>query len=324
MRKRNVLSTLLLLCTIAPACDEASSVPEPEATPDTGADAAAAAALPFCPTAIDVFGYSNVLFSGCGGAGVPTNALPAGLFSPGTSGYDRTLAGRLQRRILADSDLTAKFGTTWRIRSCSQGGGVMDTFVSTAFDPQDTSGTTGKYLSMCTSSPGAMALYSANNVYDQWHGGGANTRPDDQATYASHWAARFQEFLDQRRYGAVLVSPQHEWHGEQGGSLANPDTCTWQRPTWNRAGLTRWRTDHPTVARVTEIGDLQDTFLRHHPCCATRGVTCEQDWFARSAPGQTGGGDGWVHFGCAGADALEAWWFDKLKTYLMARSFSCN
>lgn len=321
MHELKAVSSLLLFCTIVSACDEAPSVPEAQAPPDEAG--VAAAVLPFCPTTIDVFGYSNVLFSGCGGAAVPADNLGAGLFSPGTTGYDRTLAGRLQRRLQADRDLTAKFGASWRVRSCSQGGGVMDTFVSTPLDPQDTSGNTGKYRAMCTTSPAAMALYSANNVYDQWHGGGANALPDDQVTYAAHWAQRFQEFIDQRRYGAVLVSPQHEWHGEQGGSLANPDSCTWQRPTWNRAGLTRWRADHPTVARVAELGDMQDTFLRHHPCCATRGVPCEQDWFARGT-GSSGGGDGWVHFGCAGADALEAWWFDKLKAYLMTRSFSCN
>lgn len=313
-----MLMSGFILCNGLLACQEAPSVPE---SPDAGAAEltpapAATTALGFCPTSIDVFGYSNVLFSGCGGAGVPTTSLPAGLFSPGTSGYDKTLAGRLQARISADPQLVAKFGTQWKIRSCSQGGGVMSTFASTKLDSQETA--IGTNVTMCTSSPAPLLLYSANNVFDRFHGGGQGTTPDNQTTYAAHWAGYFQQFLDQRKPKAVLVSPQHEWHGEQGGSLSLPETCTWTRPTWNRAGLNRWRADHPTATNVTGVGDQQDVFRSHHPCCSRLGVACQSDWFSRTA-----GGDGWVHFGCAGADALETWWFNTLKSYLMNNQFTC-
>lgn len=304
------------------ACD-----PNPAMSPPTDArgettDAAAtidgSAALDFCPTRIDVFGYSNVMFSGCNGAAPAMGMEASGLFAPGSAGYDVTLAGRLQARLAADPELRARFGTEWHVRSCASGGGVLGTFSSV--DPDGgtaCSPSAGRFVDMCTSDPAPVALFSANNVYDRCHGGTSQPVQDNEATYAAHWASRFDNFVTTRAPRMLLVSPQHEWHGEQGGGLAKPATCAWKLPAWNRSGLERWRTAHPGATEVIDVGDLQEEFQRHHPCCAQLGVTCAANWFTGD------NADGWVHFGCAGAEALENMWFDALRAQLLGHNFTC-
>ena len=75
--------------------------------------------LSFCPTRIDVYGGTNTELAGCGGPGPTQQVGAAGFFSPGTSDYDATLAGRLQARLVADPDLLPVFGEGWKVRSCS-------------------------------------------------------------------------------------------------------------------------------------------------------------------------------------------------------------
>ncbi len=192
----------------------------------------------------------------------------------------------------------------------------MPTFVGTEYDPGDPSGRTGRNVTMCTNDPAPVILYSANDVTDTFHGGGLGAQPDDPETYARHWTDRFEEFRQARQPAALLVSPQHEWHGEQTGALGgDPEDCTWQRPAWNRRGLERWRAENPTATEVVDVGDLQDEFKQHHACCDVLGVACLESWFDQ--------GDGWVHFDCQGADALEEMWFGALRGYLLAHAFTC-
>lgn len=283
---------------------------------DASSSTTSGATFDFCPTEIDVFGYSNVMFSGCGGASVEN--LASGLFAPGEPGYDATLAGRLQARIAADPDLTAKFGPVWRVRSCAASGAVMGTFVDIT-PPGDCplEGPAGTNIEMCADEPAPVVLYSANNVYDRCHGGGSDTpTPDDEDGYAEHWASRFAAFVDDRGPGVLLTSAQHEWHGQQGGSLADPGSCSWSRPTWNRSGAAVWSRQYGPDPAVLMVGDLQDEFRAHHPCCEVLGEECGDDWFAS--------GDGWVHFGCAGADALEDMWFTELKSLFLEHEFECD
>lgn len=303
----------LVLLSLVLGCSPADS---PTFTIDAALDDAATGPFAFCPTTIDVFGYSNVLNQGCGGLGPDPTGFADGLFEPGTLGYDRTLAGRLQARLAADPELAERFGSEWHVRSCSVGGGTMGTFVPTEQDPADQSGRTGRNIAMCTNDPAPLVLYSANNVADTFHGGGVGATLDDPAEYAEHWALRFEEFRQLRQPAALLVSPQHEWHGEQGGAPdGDLEDCTWQRPAWNRLGLERWQTDHASAIEVLDIGDRQEEFKQHHSCCAVLGVSCLDSWFDQ--------GDGWVHFDCQGADALEEMWFLALRGYLLANAFTC-
>lgn len=293
-------------------------VVEVDAAIDDARPAADASVLDYCPTRIDVFGYSNVLFSGCGGGEPAPGAEAAGFYAPGNRRYDVTLAGRLRARLANDPELVARFGSDWRVRSCAAGGGVLGTF--SANDPDAGAACSpgaGRFVDMCTEDPAPVVLLSANNVYDRCHGGTSDSVPDDETAYSRHWASRFDQFVTARAPRALLVSPQHEWHAEQGGGLGAPATCTWRLPAWNRTGLTRWRSEHPTSVEVIDVGDLQEEFQRHHPCCARLGVPCEANWYTGDDA------DGWVHFGCAGADALEEHWFAALRAHLLSANFSC-
>ena len=127
----------------------------------------------------------------------------------------------------------------------------------------------------------------------------------------------------------VLVSPQHEWHGQQQGSLDEPETCEWVRPDWNRLGMERWLADPPEdlPAEVIFIGDMQDEFKPHHPCCEVlQDVECEDEsWFVpEHGEPAVGAGDGWTHFGCDGAVALADFWFAALKAVLLNGEFECD
>lgn len=307
----------------AAACNR--TTPNPMSLPsdavamtDTRVTTDGSAALDYCPTRIDVFGYSNVMFSGCGGGAPTPGADAAGLFAPGTPGYDATLAGRLQARLAADPELRARFGTEWHVRSCASGGAVLGTLSSV--DPDNgaaCSPDAAHFVDMCTTDPAPVVLFSANNVYDHCHGGTSDSIPDSEATYAAHWESRFDDFVNARAPRLLLVSPQHEWHGEQGGAVSRPATCAWKLPGWNRTGLERWRSDHPAATQVIDAGDLQAEFQHHHPCCSQLGLTCEENWF------EGDDSDGWVHFGCVGADALETMWFDALRAQLLQHDFTC-
>lgn len=275
----------------------------------------------FCPTSIDVFGYSNVFFQGCGGAAVPSADLPSGSYRPGTRGYDATLAGMLLQRVMADPELVARFGSDWQIRSCASGGGTLATFVDE--EPAGSCGErdrTARYRAMCTDTPAPIVLFSANDVTNLCHGGGMDDVADNEEGFARDWTARFEEFRTDRRPELLFVSPQHEWHGEQGGSLARSEACTWSRPAWNRSGYELWRRTHPEAREVVLVPDLQAEFQRHHPCCAMLGVECAEGWFG-PGPGE---GDGWVHFGCLGAEALIEHWFTELRAYLLSHEFTCE
>ena len=274
----------------------------------------------FCPTAIDVYGGGAVSFAGCGGEDAPLGADAGAGLSGGDGGYAQTLAGRLMARLAADPELQAKFGASWRVRSCARAGATMGTYASQV-PPGECSagGSTGSTLGMCADQPAPLVLMSADNETDRCHGGGtdSNAPEDDQTGYADHWRFRFDDFLG--THGAarfVMVSPQHEWHGQPGREDAGG--CGWQRPAWNVAGATAWRSQNRGVKTVRLVRALQSDFVVHHPCALVLGDAVAENWFSPDA-----GGDGWVQFGCGGADALVDFWFAQVKAFLMNNRFSC-
>ena len=275
---------------------------------------------PFCPTAIDVYGGAAVSFAGCGGEDAPLGTDAGAGLSGGDAGYAQTLAGRLMARLAADPELRARFGASWLVRSCARSGATMGTYASQV-PPGEclAGGATGSTLGMCADQPAPMVLVSADNETDRCHGGGtdSNAPEDDETGYADHWRFRFQSFLD--AHGAakfVMASPQHEWHGQPGREDAGG--CGWMRPKWNQAGATAWRAQNRSARGVRLVGTLQGAFAAHHACCSTVGAACAEDWFATGA-----GGDGWVQFGCAGADALVDFWFAEVKAFLVNNRFTC-
>jgi len=276
----------------------------------------------FCPTRIDVYGGAAVSFAGCGGEDAPLGADAGGGLSGGDGGYGRTLAGRLMARLSADPELAAKLGSPgWRVRSCARAGATMGTYAS-AVPPGECSagGATGATLGLCADDPAPLVLISASNATDRCHGGGtdSNAPEEDETGFADHWRFRMSNFLASRgSAGFVMVAPQHEWHGQPGTEDAGG--CAWRRPAWNGTGAGAWRAQNRSARGVRLVGTLQGTFQAHHPCCSALGVSCAEDWFRADA-----GGDGWVQFGCEGADALVDFWFAEVKAFLINNRFTCQ
>lgn len=274
----------------------------------------------FCPTRIDVYGGAAVSFAGCGGEDAPLGAdAGAGLFG-GDAGYEQTLAGRLMARLAGDPELVAKLGASWMVRSCARVGATMGTFAS-AVPPGECSsgGSTGSTLGICSDQPAPLVLISADNETDRCHGGGtdSNAPEDDPVGYADHWRFRLDRFLASHgAAGFVMVSPQHEWHGQPGTEDAGG--CGWKRPGWNASGAAAWRAQNQGARTVRLTATLQGAFQAHHSCCAALGVSCQEDWFSPDA-----GGDGWVRFGCEGANALVDFWFAEVKAFLVNNRFTC-
>jgi hypothetical protein len=213
----------------------------------------------------------------------------------------------------------------------------MRTFVDLELTDPDNClvfGATGIFSAMCTAAPAPVILYSANNVNDWCHGGGtdapATVTEDDPEAYAEHWVMLLEEFVRTHEAALILVSPQHEWHAEQQGNLGDPETCRWLRPEWNRLGMEAWLADPPEdlPAEVVFVGDMQDEFKPHHPCCEVfEDVECdtEESWFLpEDGEPVEGEGDGWVHFGCDGAGAVAQFWLGALKDVLLNNEFDCE
>ena len=326
--------------TAPPAADDDHAADDDSADDDS-ADDPLGQTFDFCPTRIDVFGYSNVEFTGCGGSTfpdyvdepIPAYDLVEGAFEPGSDRYDATLAGMLQTRLLGDPELVEVFGAAWGVRSCATGGGHMNALVGAqpgepaSCDPLIP--TSGLYAALCTDSPAPVMLYAANNVNDLCHGGESEDDPqaDDEAAFQHHVVERLRAFVDERRPGLLLVSPMHEWHPNPRAEDEDPLAgCSWQLPQWNRLAVESWPGMGPGAsAEPLFVGDLQDEFRSHHPCCEVfDDVTCGQDWFADENPGSAGGGDGWVHFDCTAAEALADLWFAALRDVLLTNEFSCG
>lgn len=274
----------------------------------------------FCPTAIDVYGGLNAVLSGCGGEDAPIDAglAGAGLNEPGDAGYDQTLAGRLRARLLADSELTARFGTAWTVRSCAREG-TMSSYARLPLQTECSNPpNTGDFVPLCADAPAPLVLFDATNFGDRCHGGGADsTNEDDPEAFADHWRSYFDQFLSAKDAGFVLVSPQAAWR--PAGTLARND-CQGARSAWSPQGGVRWRQLNPDARGVRRIGELQHTFQVHHPCCASLDAGCAEDWFPQDAGA---GLDGWSRFDCRGADALVELWYAELRGYLLENQFAC-
>ncbi len=307
---------------------------------DTGDDDSTPQHYAVCPTTIDVFGYSNVAFTFCGGFNFPSfpsdEEIAPGIFLPGFDRYDATLAGQLQARVLDDEELTGRFGTDWVIRSCAVGGGTLHNFVDEGVEEPGQclpiGGEGGLYSAMCTQDPADTILLGATHANDWCHGGGTDSPPDvaddDPTAFQEHFVALLTRFLEDRQPGMALVSPMSEWHGQYQGTIDEPEGCFWTRPEWNRTAPAMWKSDPPTGLSTDPIfiGDIQDEFKRHHDCCThLEGVSCAEDsWFSNPPEEeQLNMGDGWTHFGCDGAEAVTDLWFAELKAALMNNTFDC-
>jgi len=325
------------------AGDDDSAMPDDDSADDDSADDddSAQQALPFCPTHIDVFGYSNVEFTGCGGCSFPgyeqgvtppDEVLATGTFLPGAHLYDNTLAGRLQALVTADEELTAAFGTDWQVRSCCDGGGHIGAFIND--NPiedgacEESPPPHGRLIAMCSEEPAPLHLLVASNIDDRCHGGMIEESPeitDEPELYRLHTVERLAAYLREREPEMILVSPMHEWHPQQRSSHPDPLAgCEWVVPDWNRQLADDWLEHAPEVpVEPIFIGTMQDEFTSHHICCAVLDdVVCDTDWF--DSEELYPDGDGWVHFGCEGSAALADFWLDALKDVLLNNEFTCE
>jgi hypothetical protein len=339
-------SGVLTVILVATGCTRSSELLPPaqdrldaEANADT-ADVDAStfdpAPLPFCPTTIDVYGGINMALVGCGGPSQGPSPIEGGFGGPrgpdaGAREYANTMAGRLQARLVADPDLVPVFGANWQVRSCAAPIETLPTLVAPLAEDscgEDEPAQMGTLTNICSTQPAPLLLLSAGALDDRCHGGGPDSSAaDDAATFADHFAQRLDTLLGNRNPQMAIVGPQTEWQAQQssigggqigptGGGPTGRPSCTWQRPEWAELGIETWRTAHPERSDVVLVDDLHEEFKRHSACCQSLGVTCDTSWFSSSGPTQEA-------VNCDGAQALVDFWYDQLKTQLLARRFQC-
>jgi|GEM_PF-3180057 hypothetical protein len=297
---------------------EAGTVADADASPPD--DAGARSLRPFCPTSIDVYGSINLQLPGCGGPEGTNASVENGYFSPGTTDYDATLAGRLLARLTDDPDLVPLFGQTWTVRSCAGPGETLSQLAPPI--PEDACGgdspaTTGEWLTSCTADPAPVLLFSAGMLDDACHGGGPDSgEPDDPATYQKHYAQRMDAFLASRIPRLALVGPMTEWTAPPASAQFPQFECVWARPDWDEQGLQYWTETHDATVEVEVVPDLHADFREHHICCRSLGGSCSTDWFSRGPRNS-----GFVN--CDGAQALVDFWYSHLKATLLASDYQC-
>ena len=293
-----------LLCLL-PACTRTTELLGPAPT-----------ALSYCPTTIDVYGGSNVSLLGCGGPQLAPAPLEDGYLAPGTPDYDASLAGRIYARLVYDPELFPRFGSSWKVRSCSAPGASLSHLAPAM--PEDDCGPdspngAGTLLDICANNPAPLLLLSAGMLDDRCHGGGPDSsEADDPTTYAQHFASRLDSFLTARHPNAVLVGPTTEWTATPVHGVSSFAECTWTRPDWDVGGLDLWeqhRADSPSLSLVP---DLHRDFQRHNHCCTLLGLDCDTNF--SSVLGVVN---------CDGAQAIVDLWYQDLKALLLARNYTC-
>ena len=278
-----------------------------------------------CPAAIDVYGDDDTLFSACGG---PAAVLPAsGLFAPGRPDYDATLAGRLQAALAGDLELSRRFGVAFHVRACGSPGAALSSLAPGAVqddeckapDPDAPPLVVGA-SEACSDGPAPVLLLVASEPRDRCSGGGGTARPDDEARYAKHFAARLDALLAARKPGLVFIGPQTEWTPLPGARLEDAGACTWPRGDWARSALSTWRAAPSNMDRIV-AGDLQPAFKRHSACCQTLGLPCEQpEWLARPTPMDPAP----ARVTCEGAGRIVAFWVAVVRSALANGQFECD
>jgi hypothetical protein len=265
---------------------------------------------------MDVYGGTNVSLLGCGGPRLAPASLEDGTFAPDTSDYDASLAGRLYRRLVDDPDLLLRFGTTWKVRSCSaSGASLLQLAPALAADNcgQNAPSGAGSLAGLCASNPAPILLLSAGMLDDGCHGGGSDSSAaNDPTTYAGHFATRLDDLLTARHPHAALIGPMTEWTSKAIHGVSFAEACAWTRPDWDIVGLDGWRGKSQNDVGVSRVADLHGEFRRHSPCCKVLGVGCETNFF--SEPGVVN---------CEGAQPIVDLWYQSLKAFLLARDFVC-
>ncbi|HEX7507730.1 MAG TPA: hypothetical protein VF550_13215 [Polyangia bacterium] len=299
-----MMRALCLLCFL-PACTRTTEMLGPAPTTHS-----------YCPTTIDVYGGSNVSLLGCGGPHLAPDPLQDGYFAPGTPDYDATLAGRIYARLVYDPDLIPRFGSSWKVRSCSAPLASLSQLTPPL--PEDDCGPNspsgaGALLDICANDPAPLLLLSAGMLDDRCHGGGPDSsEADDPTTYARHLASRLDSFLPARHPNTALVGPTTEWTATPVHDVSFAAGCTWTRPDWDIAGLRQWKPSRTDSLSVSLVADLHGAFQRHNHCCGLLDLACDTNFSS---------GLGVVN--CDGAQAIVDLWYQNLKALLLAQNYGC-
>jgi len=295
----------LCLLFLLPACTRTTELLGPAAT-----------ARPYCPTTMDVYGGTNVSLLGCGGPRQPPSSLEEGTFAPDTADYDASLAGRIYARLVDDPDLLPRFGSAWKVRSCSAPGASLVQLAPALSEDncgQNAPSGAGSLVGLCANHPAPLLLLSAGMLDDTCHGGGPDSSAaNDPSAYARHFVVRLDDFLTARHPHAALIGPTTEWTSNAIDGVSFAAECAWTRPDWDIAGLDLWSQKRPNDFGVSRVADLDGEFQHHNHCCKVFGIGCETNFV--SEPGVVN---------CEGAQTIVDLWYQSLKVFLLAQDFVC-
>ena len=132
-------------------------------------------------------------------------------YSPGNAQYEATLAGRLRNLLLADADLSAKFGWDYRVRACGFAGQTLASLTPTI--PADSvkpsaPSAMGVHSKGCANDPAAIVvLFATGKTMAVTAAGVGLPYADDKATFADHMATRIGAFVATRKPALLLLGP---------------------------------------------------------------------------------------------------------------------
>lgn len=281
---------------------------------------------PDCEMTIDVFGGAAIQLAGCGGPQDAPGVLREGYYQPGSPTYEATLAGRLRSLLSADADLIARFGRSWRVRSCGSSGQTLASLTDPigadlCGSPSEPSAM-GAHMESCQDSPAAIVLLLATGEDDGCHGGGAGSPfADDKATFADHMATRLASFVRTRQPSLLLLGPRTEWYSAPrpaplSPGVPDPVACAWKRGGWDESGIRRWQDLNPGQSGVSLFGQIHADCQQHHSCCQSLDVPCVESWFVPRASDVS-------QLNCSGAQAVVDFWFARLRKTLLQSQMQC-